>query len=131
MVTVSNDVEIAVQAIEAGAYDFVVKPIHFPQLLISAQRAFKFNHLSAENKTLRETLDMSKGVHPEGIIGKSESIHRIIDLAKRVAKSSSTVSISGESGTGKEILPAPFITGVLAARNLLLPSTVRPFRKIF
>lgn len=36
LITVSNDVEVAVQAIEAGAYDFVVKPLHFPQLLISA-----------------------------------------------------------------------------------------------
>lgn len=103
LITVSNDVETAVEAIDAGAYDFVVKPLHFPQLLISAQRAFKFNSLSTENKILRETLDMSKGLHPDGIIGKSESIHRIIDLAKRVAKSSSTVSITGESGTGKEV----------------------------
>lgn len=103
LITVSNDVETAVEAIEVGAYDFVVKPLHFPQLLISAQRAFKFNHLNAENRTLRETLDISKGHHPEGIIGKSESILKIMDLAKRVAKSSSTVSISGESGTGKEV----------------------------
>lgn len=103
LITVSNDVETAVQVIEAGAYDFVVKPLHFPQLLISAQRAFKYNHLSNENRTLRETLDYSKGQHPEGIIGKSESILRILDLAKRVAKSSSTVSITGESGTGKEV----------------------------
>ncbi|WP_413942664.1 sigma-54-dependent transcriptional regulator [Bdellovibrio sp. HCB-162] len=103
LITVSNDVETAVEVIEAGAYDFVVKPLHFPQLLISAQRAFKFNKLNAENKTLRETLDLSKGLHPDGIIGKSESILRILDLAKRVAKSSSTVSISGESGTGKEV----------------------------
>lgn len=103
LITVSNDVDVAVEAIEAGAYDFVVKPLHFPQLLISAQRAFKFNILSAENKTLKETLDISKGLHPEGIIGKSESIHRIMDLARRVSKSSSTVSITGESGTGKEV----------------------------
>ncbi|WP_232469282.1 response regulator [Bdellovibrio bacteriovorus] len=41
LITVSNDVETAVEAINAGAYDFVVKPLHFPQLLISAQRAFK------------------------------------------------------------------------------------------
>lgn len=103
LITVSNDVETAVQAIEAGAYDFVVKPLHFPQLLISAQRAFKYNHLSNENKTLRETIDISKGQHPDGIIGKSETILRLMDLAKRVAKSSSTVSITGESGTGKEV----------------------------
>jgi two-component system response regulator HydG len=103
LVTVSNDVETAVEAIEAGAYDFVVKPIHFPQLLISAQRAFKFNHLNAENKNLRDVLDVSKGISPEGIIGRSEGIRNLIELAKRVAKSSATVCITGESGTGKEV----------------------------
>lgn len=103
LITVSNDVETAVKAIEAGAYDFVVKPLHFPQLLISAQRAFKFNCLTAENRSLREVIDISKGHHPDGIIGKSEGLLAIMDLARRVAKSSATVSITGESGTGKEV----------------------------
>ncbi|NUN05197.1 MAG: sigma-54-dependent Fis family transcriptional regulator [Bdellovibrio sp.] len=103
LITVSNDVETAVEAIAAGAYDFVVKPLHFPQLLISAQRAFKYKSLHAENETLRQTIDYTKGMNPDGIIGKSDAIRKVIDLAKRVAKSSSTVSIWGESGTGKEV----------------------------
>ncbi|HEX7675649.1 MAG TPA: sigma-54 dependent transcriptional regulator [Bdellovibrio sp.] len=103
LITVSNDVETAVEAIDAGAYDFVVKPLHFPQLLISAQRAFKFMSLNAENKNLREVVDVTKGLNPEGIIGKSDAIRRLIDLTRRVAKSSATVSITGESGTGKEV----------------------------
>lgn len=103
LATVSNDVDTAVEAIEVGAYDFVVKPIHFPQLLISAQRAFKLNHLNAENKNLRDVLDVSKGISPEGIVGKSEGIRSLIELAKRVSKSSATVCITGESGTGKEV----------------------------
>ena len=103
LITVSNDVEIAVDAIEAGAYDFVVKPLHFPQLLISAQRAFKFNTLHQENRNLRDVLDVSKGIHADGIIGKSERIRNLIELAKRISKSTATVCISGESGTGKEV----------------------------
>ncbi len=103
LITVSNDVETAVEAISAGAYDFVVKPLHFPQLLISAQRAFKYKSLNAENESLRQTIDYTKGLNPDGIIGKSDAIRKVIDLAKRVAKSSSTVSIWGESGTGKEV----------------------------
>jgi len=103
LVTVSNDVDTAVEAIEAGAYDFVVKPIHFPQLLISAQRAFKYTSLHAENMDLRNTLDVTKGVNPDGIIGKSESIRKLLELARRVSKSSATISITGESGTGKEV----------------------------
>lgn len=103
LITVSNDVDTAAAAIDAGAYDFVVKPLHFPQLLISAQRAFKFNSLNAENKNLRETIDQTKGLNPDGIIGKSEGIRNLMELCKRVAKSSATISITGESGTGKEV----------------------------
>ncbi|QDK36302.1 sigma-54 dependent transcriptional regulator [Bdellovibrio sp. NC01] len=103
LITVSNDVDTAAEAIEAGAYDFVVKPLHFPQLLISAQRAFKYSILNAENQNLRETLDSTKGLNPEGIIGKSEGIRRLMELSKRVAKSAATVSITGESGSGKEV----------------------------
>lgn len=103
LITVSNDVDTAIAAIDAGAYDFVVKPLHFPQLLISVQRAFKFNTLHHENLNLRDILEVSKGVHADGIIGKSEKLRKVIELSKRVAKSSATVCITGESGTGKEV----------------------------
>lgn len=103
LITVSNDVETAISAIDAGAYDFVVKPLHFPQLLISAQRALKFHSLHEENVSLRDILDVSKGIHADGIIGKSEKIRKVIELAKRISKSSATVCINGESGTGKEV----------------------------
>lgn len=103
LITVSNDVDTAIAAIDAGAYDFVVKPLHFPQLLISVQRAFKYNSLHQENRNLRDILDVSKGIHAEGIIGKSEKIRKLIELAKRISKSTATVCISGESGTGKEV----------------------------
>lgn len=103
LVTASTDVDIAVEAIDAGAYDYVVKPIHFPQLLISVQRALKYQSLHNENKNLRDVIDQSKDLLQEGIIGKSEGIRRTLELAKRVANSSATVSITGESGTGKEV----------------------------
>lgn len=103
LITVSNDVETAIAAIDAGAYDFVVKPLHFPQLLISVQRAFNFSLLHHENLNLRDILDVSKGIHADGIIGKSEKIRKLIELAKRIAKSTATVCINGESGTGKEV----------------------------
>ncbi|MBS1971623.1 MAG: sigma-54-dependent Fis family transcriptional regulator [Bdellovibrionales bacterium] len=103
LITVSNDVETAIGAIDAGAYDFVVKPLHFPQLLISVQRALKFHSLHEENASLRDILDVSKGIHAEGIIGKSEKIRKVIELAKRISKSTATVCINGESGTGKEV----------------------------
>jgi DNA-binding NtrC family response regulator len=103
LATVSHDVDIAIEAIQCGAYDFVVKPIHFPQLLISAERAIKFAFLDNENRKLHEKINVSKGLNPEGIVGKSEGIRNLLELAKRVAKSTATVSITGESGTGKEV----------------------------
>lgn len=103
LVTVSNDVDIAVQAIQAGAYDFVVKPLHFPQLYISVQRAFRLNKLSAENQTLKKAVELSRGINLEGIVGKSEKIKTVLELAKRAAKSTATIFITGESGVGKEV----------------------------
>lgn len=117
LITVSNDVDTAIAAIDAGAYDFVVKPLHLPQLLISVQRAFKFSSLHHENLSLRDILDVSKGIHADGIIGKSEKLRKVIELAKRVAKSSATVCINGESGTGKEVFARAIHQWSLRAKN--------------
>ena len=103
MITVSDDVDIACEAIKCGAYDFVVKPLHFPQLHISIQRAFKLNQLNADNSTLKKAIEFNRGTNPDGIIGHSEAFRKAFDLAKRVSQSNSTVLISGESGSGKEV----------------------------
>lgn len=103
LITVSHDVDVAVSAMEVGAADFVVKPLHFPQLWISIQRAMKLFHLSDENQTLREAVNLSRGITPDGVIGKSPAIKQALELAQRAAKSTATVLITGESGAGKEI----------------------------
>ena len=103
LITVSTDVETAVQAVESGADDFVVKPLHFPQLYISAHRAFSLRKLDQENKELKESVQMTKGLRSDGLVGKSESFRAAMDLAKRVANSHATVFINGESGVGKEL----------------------------
>lgn len=103
LITVSDDVDIAFEAIQCGAYDFVLKPLHFPQLFISVQRAFKLNQLHADNHTLRKAVEVTRGVNPDGMIGHSEAFRKAYDLAKRVSQSNSTVLISGESGSGKEV----------------------------
>jgi len=103
LITVSDDVDTAFEAIQCGAYDFVVKPLHFPQLFISIQRAFKMNKLNAENSTLKKAVEVSRGINPDGMIGHSEAFRKAYDLAKRVSQSNSTVLISGESGSGKEV----------------------------
>lgn len=104
LITANKTVETAVEAIKAGAYDFVVKPLHFPQLLISVQRALYFQKIRNENSTLKAVVETHMGSNFDGIIGKSPPFRRVLDVARRVANSTANIFISGESGTGKEII---------------------------
>src|SRR6185437_15299578 len=56
LITARQSSELALQAVDAGAYDFILKPLHFPQLWISIQRAMRWKSVSRENTTLREVL---------------------------------------------------------------------------
>ncbi len=102
LVTAHGSVEIALAAIEIGAYDYVVKPIHFPQLNVSIERALHLRRIENENQALRSQVKSSQSF--AGVIGKSMAMRGVFDLAKRVASSTATVLITGESGTGKEIV---------------------------
>ena len=104
LITATKSSEKAIEAIEAGAYDFVVKPLHFPQLQVSVERAMHFNRIRTENQTLKTAVAMKDGPALDGIIGRSPGLLRAIDLAKRVAESSANVFITGETGTGKEVI---------------------------
>lgn len=105
LITANKKVEIAVEAIAAGAYDFVVKPLHFPQLLVSVERALYLKQIKEENQTLKTVVKLQEGpTSLEGVIGKSQGIKNAIDLARRVAKSTANILITGESGTGKEVI---------------------------
>lgn len=104
LITANKTVEIAVEAIEAGAYDFVVKPLHFPQLLVSVERALHLNRIKDENSVLKTAVQIKEGSPFQGIIGKSSGFIKALDLAKRVSTSVANVFICGESGTGKEVI---------------------------
>lgn len=104
LMTAQKGSEIAVQAIEAGAYDFIVKPIHFPQLLVSVERAIHFSRMHRENQVLKVAVKQKANLVADGIIGRSPGFLKALDLAKRVSDSTSSVFIHGESGTGKEVI---------------------------
>lgn len=105
LITANKKVEVAVDAIAAGAYDFVVKPLHFPQLLVSVERALYLTQVKEENSTLKSVVQLQEGpTSPEGIVGKSQGIKNALNLARRVARSSANILITGESGTGKEVI---------------------------
>lgn len=107
LITPSHLAEVAAEVVRKGAYDFLVKPIQFPQLLIAIERALHLKELKKDIHRLREQVKLSAQIAP-GIIGKSSKLLNVIDTAKKVAGSNANIFISGESGTGKEVF-AKFI----------------------
>src|SRR5690349_7207404 len=102
IITAIGAVETAVSAIKEGSYDYVTKPWNNEKLLVIVTNAIKQRQLISENLHLRRALQERFGY--SNIVGKSERIHKVLDLVTQVAPSRSTVLIQGESGTGKELI---------------------------
>ena len=102
VITAYGTVESAVLAMREGAYDYLTKPLDYSQLAIVVRRALEHQDLLEEVRYLRTTLDRKYGF--ESIVGKSQELLHVLDLASRAAQSNSTVLIRGETGTGKELL---------------------------
>ncbi|MFZ1037392.1 MAG: sigma-54 dependent transcriptional regulator, partial [Smithella sp.] len=103
IITAYGTIETAVEALKAGAIDYITKPVDLDELIILANRITERRQLIQENKLLKE--DMSKrGVTADKIIYKSPLMAELINLAGRVAASKASILIQGESGTGKELL---------------------------
>jgi len=100
VITAFGDIETAVQAMQAGAHDFVLKPFNRDQLLIAVDKALDVLRLSRENRDLQRKV---RGIE-RPIISRSATMAAIVELADRVASSTSTAFITGESGTGKELI---------------------------
>jgi two-component system, NtrC family, response regulator HydG len=101
MITGHGTVEIAVEAIKEGAYDFITKPVKKAQLLRAVEKAAEKQYLSRENRDLRQQLNQSGG---RRIIYASTEMRNIVRMVEQVAPSTATVLITGESGTGKEVI---------------------------
>ena len=102
LITAHGTIELAVDAMKAGAYDFIVKPFKRHDLLAPVRRALEKQLLLAENRRLKAELDRSQT--GRRIIGQSEPMRELLDLVDQVAPSAATVLITGESGTGKELI---------------------------
>ncbi len=102
MITAFGSIGNAVEAIKAGAFDYISKPIDFDQLVIAVRRALEHHQLLEEVQSLRSMLDRKFGF--EAIIGRSKPLLRVLEQAARAAQSQATVLIRGETGTGKELL---------------------------
>lgn len=101
IMTAYSDIETAVLAIKAGAYDYLTKPLDFDELKLTLGRALDHTMLREENRQLRNKLGAT--FDTQGIIGKSRSMIHLLETLSTVAPSEATVLITGESGTGKEL----------------------------
>jgi len=99
--TAFSDVSSAVQAMRAGAEDYLTKPIDFDALLLAVERALQRRELATEAENLRRQLRTRDHAGLEGLLGTSPAMQRVYAMAKQVAPSRATVLITGESGTGK------------------------------
>jgi len=102
MITAHTSTKSAVEALKAGAFDYIAKPFDIDELKIIVRKAVAQKELEDENIHLRTALEERHTF--ANIIGKSPKMQEIFSIIQRIAKTMSTVLISGESGTGKELI---------------------------
>ena len=102
VLTGHGTVELAVEAMRIGAYDFLTKPLDLDRLFRLVKRALENRALALQKKELEEKLEKQTSL--ENIIGNSSAIRRVFDEIKKVAPTKATVLITGESGVGKELV---------------------------
>ncbi|MBM3238441.1 sigma-54-dependent Fis family transcriptional regulator [Candidatus Poribacteria bacterium] len=102
LITAYGSVEGAVDAMKAGAADYIEKPIDLDRLEIVIQKALERKKLTAENLHLRQMLEAKHRL--TGIISASGAMEEVINIAGRAAVSKATILLRGASGTGKELL---------------------------
>ena len=102
VMTAFGSVETAVEAMKAGASDYVLKPFALEDLMITIEKVLELHALRHENKRLKA--ELGRRYDFEEIIGRSARMAEVFDAAEKVAPTRSTVLLGGESGTGKGLL---------------------------
>ncbi|MCB4360313.1 sigma-54-dependent transcriptional regulator [Quatrionicoccus australiensis] len=102
LMTAYADLDTAIEALRAGAADFLLKPFSLALVLNAIQRCFERSRLARENFVLRREVG-PRAADVAGVIGQSEAIFKVCERLKKIAPSAATVLLSGESGSGKEV----------------------------
>jgi two-component system NtrC family response regulator len=102
MMTAYGTVEKAVEAMQKGAYNYILKPFDNESLVVYVNKAVSLYRMVKENRRLRQ--DVESKYRFGNIIGKSRKMREIFETIRKVAPASATVLIQGESGTGKELV---------------------------
>ncbi|HEY8209286.1 MAG TPA: sigma-54 dependent transcriptional regulator [Myxococcaceae bacterium] len=107
VVTAHGTIEVAVQAMQRGAYDFITKPFPPDVLRAKVERGLELGaarkqveRLTAHNQALTE----EAAAHAGALVGQSEPMQRLVSLVRKAASSEATILVQGESGTGKELV---------------------------
>lgn len=102
VITAFGEVETAVSAMRRGAFDFITKPFNREAILLTIEKALKFNEILTENRQLRRIIHEDYKI--ANVIGNSPKMRKVFEIVERIAKTDVTVLIEGESGTGKELI---------------------------
>jgi len=102
MITAHGSEKIAVEAMKAGAEDYVPKPFDNDEIRLTLRRALERTRLQRENRELRERMDREWRF--ENLIGSGAGMRRVFETIRKVAETDLTVLVRGESGTGKELV---------------------------
>jgi len=102
MITAFATAENAIQAMKAGAYDYVLKPFKVDELKLVVMKALEHRALLQENRVLRHRVGERRPGTP-GLLGHTPAMEEIRRLVAKVAATRTTVLLTGESGTGKEV----------------------------
>ncbi len=102
MITAYASVDTAIDAMKAGAYDYLTKPFNIEEIKLNIAKALKYRALEVENRLLKEKIRSQLGV--KSIVSQSPLMEDIFRVIKGVAATKASVFITGESGTGKELV---------------------------
>ena len=119
VMTAHASIETAVDALRAGAADYLLKPIIFDDVLTKVARLLEYRTLVWQSQMLRREVEERYGF--DELIGKSAAMAEIFTLIKKVAPTQSTVLITGESGTGKEVVARTIHHRSAVAGRIFLP----------
>jgi two-component system NtrC family response regulator len=102
IITAFGTVDVAVEAMKLGAYDYITKPFNRNELRLTVAKALQFSNLSMENSRLKSELADRSDFRT--IIGNSLQMEKVFGIVRKVADTEASVLITGESGTGKELV---------------------------
>jgi two-component system response regulator PilR (NtrC family) len=119
VMTAHGSVDTAVEALRAGATDYLLKPVAFDDLLAKVARLLEHRHVAWQMQMLRREVDAHYDV--QGLVGTSGVMREVLALVKKVAPTQTTVLVTGESGTGKEVVARAIHRFSEVAERIFLP----------